>query len=358
MARSDAVQWKLAAEEELDAHSRNGTWELCDLPQGRKAIGCRWVFKVKHKADGSVERYKARLVAKGFSQRPGFDFNETFAPTAKFAAIRTILAIAALEDLHLHSIDISHAFINGDLDEEVYMQQPEGFSLGSPHKVLKLQESIYGLKQASQMWYQKLQSVLLEMGFTCVQVDSSIYVYSKAKVRIILPVFVDDITLASNSFEAIQSIITQLSTHFRLRDLGATSFLLGIQITRDRPNRTLSLCQRQYILDILEHFSMQNCKPVLTPMQPGLRLSSAQSLKSPEEVVAMKDVPYVSAVGALLYLATASCPSITHTVSVLCWFNNNPGMEHWKAVKYLMHYLAGTVDLKLTYSPSLTSQNI
>jgi len=138
MARSDAVQWKLAAEEELDAHSRNGTWELCDLPQGRKAIGCRWVFKVKHKADGSIESYKARLVAKGFSQRPGFDFNETFAPTAKFAAIRTILAIAALEDLHLHSIDISHAFINGDLDEEVYMQQPEGFSLASPHKVLKL----------------------------------------------------------------------------------------------------------------------------------------------------------------------------------------------------------------------------
>src|SRR5713101_6766041 len=103
---------------------------------------------------------------------------------------------------------------------------------------------------------------------------------------------------------------------------------------------------------------MQNCKPVLTPMQPGLQLSSAQSLKSPEEVVAMKDFPYVSAVGALLYVATASQPNIAHTVSTLCQFNNNPGMEHWKAVKHLMCYLAGTVDLKLTYSPSLTSQNI
>src|SRR5712692_11917891 len=103
---------------------------------------------------------------------------------------------------------------------------------------------------------------------------------------------------------------------------------------------------------------MRNCKPVLTPMQPGLRLSSAQSPKTPEEVVAMKDVPYVSAVGALLYLATASCPNIAHTVSTLCQFNNNPRMEHWKAVKHLMHYLAGTVDLKLTYSPSTASKNI
>ena len=169
---------------------------------------------MKRKADGSIERYKARLVAKGFSQRPSFDFNETFAPTAKFAAIRTILALAGLQDLHLHSIDISHAFINGDLDEEVYMQQPEGFDLGSPQKVLRLRKSIYGLKQASRMWYQKLQSVLVEMGFQCVKVDSSIYVFKKDKVHIILPVFVDDITLASNSLEAIHSVIKQLSSHF------------------------------------------------------------------------------------------------------------------------------------------------
>src|SRR5258707_13091549 len=202
------------------------------------------------------------------------------------------------------------------------------------------------------MWYQKLQSVLVEMGSKCVQVDSSIYVFNKDTVRIILPVFVDDITLASNSPEAIQSVIKELSSHFHLRDLGATSFFLGIQITRDRPNRTLSLCQCQYILDILERFSMQDCKPVLTPMQPGLRLSSSNSPQTPKEVVAMKDVPYVSAVGAFLYLAIATPPDIAHTVSVLCRFNHNPGMEHWKAVKHLMRYLKGTVDLKLSYSPS------
>ena len=130
------------------------------MPPSRKAIGCRWVFKVKRKADGTIERYKARLVAKGFSQRPGFDFNETFAPTAKFAAIRTILALSGLHDLHLHSIDISHAFINGDLDEEVYMQQPEGFPLGRPNQVLWLWKSIYGLKQASRIPEAAISSLL------------------------------------------------------------------------------------------------------------------------------------------------------------------------------------------------------
>src|SRR5882762_10102774 len=145
-------------------------WELADLPSGQKAIGSRWVFKVKRNADGSIERYKARLVAKGFSQRPGFDFNETFAPTARFSAICTILALSALEDLHLQSIDISHAFINGDLEEEVFMEQPEGFEQGEPGQVLRLKRSLYGLKQASRMWYQKLQTVLIDIGFHCVEV--------------------------------------------------------------------------------------------------------------------------------------------------------------------------------------------
>ena len=132
MKRPDADEWQKAAEEEMEAHARNRTWDIVPLPEGCKAIGSRWVFKVKHNTDGSVERYKARLVAKGFSQRPGFDYFETFAPTAKFAAIRAILALSALEDFHLRSVDISHAFINGDLDTVVYMEQSEGFEQGGP----------------------------------------------------------------------------------------------------------------------------------------------------------------------------------------------------------------------------------
>ena len=205
------VEPLLFNQEELDAHARNQTWTVAKLPPGCKAIGSRWVFKIKRKADGSVERYKARIVAKGFSQRPGFDFFETFAPTAKFAAIRAVLAIAAIEDLHLRSLDISHAFINGDLDADVYMEQPEGFEQGGPDYVCHLKKSIYGLKQAARLWYQKLQKVLEQMGFKKIYSDNSLYVMVRDRMRMIMPVFVDDITLASNSVEALDSFVKELS---------------------------------------------------------------------------------------------------------------------------------------------------
>jgi hypothetical protein len=147
----DAKQWQEAAEDELRAHAENGTWEIVKLPPGQKAIGSRWFMKIKRLADGSIDRYRARLVAKGYSQRPGFDYLETFAPTVRVAAIRTILAIAAIEDLELRSIDISHAFLNGDLEEDIYMEQPEGFEVGGPGYVCKLKKSLYGLKQAGRV---------------------------------------------------------------------------------------------------------------------------------------------------------------------------------------------------------------
>ena len=153
LKQPDGDKWMQAAIEEITSLVANGTWQPVRLPEGRKAIGCRWVFKVKKNADGSVERYKARLVAKGFSQRPGFDFEETFSPTAKWAALRAILAYASLQDMEMESIDISNAFLNGDLDHDVYMQEPEGFAELGPGWALKLIKSIYGLKQAGRQWH-------------------------------------------------------------------------------------------------------------------------------------------------------------------------------------------------------------
>jgi len=165
MAHPDAHKWHEAALEELNAHLGNGTWTLEKLPPGKKAIGSKWVFKIKRKADGTIERYKARIVAKGYNQRPGFDYVEIFAPTMRQATIRLVLALAAIEDMHLRSVDISHAFINGDIDAEVYMMQPEGFQdLGSDY-VCRLDKSIYGLKQAARLWNEKLHHALLQMGF-------------------------------------------------------------------------------------------------------------------------------------------------------------------------------------------------
>jgi len=158
MKRPEAERnaWFQAATEEIQSLVENGTFELVELPRGRKAIGCRWVFKVKRNADGSIERYKARAVGLGYNQRPGFDFTDTYAPTPKWASLRAVLAITALEDLELESVDISSAFLNGVLDEEVYMKQPPGFEQGGPEYVWRLKKSLYGLKQAGRCWHEKL----------------------------------------------------------------------------------------------------------------------------------------------------------------------------------------------------------
>ena len=358
LRRPDADKWQAAADEEIQAHIANGTWEPCKLPSGRTAIGCKWVLLQKFNPDGSIERYKGRLVAKGFSQRPGFDYTETFAPTVRMATIRTVLALSALEDLHLRSIDISHAFINGTLEEEIYMEQPEGYHFGNPGDVLRLKKSLYGLKQAGRVWNQKLHEELEKMDFKRVKSDSSLYVYRKGPTRIIIPIYIDDITISSTSEQESDKVVTQLSKRFELRDLGPTTGLLGIQIIRDRPNRTISLSQRQYIVDMLERFGFSGCTPVHTPMQPGLRLSEEMCPSDAQERAEMGKLPYINAVGALMYLATCTRPDIAFTVSQLARFNSNPGKQHWAAVKHLFRYLKATMDLKLVYAPDPSSKEL
>jgi hypothetical protein len=177
---------------------------------------------VKRHADGSIERYKARLVAKGYSQRPGFDYTEVFAPTFRQSSLRLILALSAIEDLELRSVDISSAFLNGDLDEEIYMKQPEGFHEGGLNHVCKLKKSLYGLKQAARQWNKKLHTTLQSMGFKRLDSDRSIYIYVKDDVRIIVPIYIDDITLASKSAVALDKAVHTLSQHFKLSSLITT----------------------------------------------------------------------------------------------------------------------------------------
>ena len=345
-------KWYKAAADEIQSLIENGTFELVQLPPGRKAIGSRWVFRVKHNPDGSIERYKARLVAKGFAQRPGFDFTETFAPTPKWAALRAVLAIAALEDLELESVDISSAYLNGELEEEVYMHQPEGFVEKGNDWYWRLLKSLYGLKQAGRCWHKKLNEVLELLGFRRTVCEHSIWIFQRGDVRIIIPVFIDDMTIAAKSKQDVQKVKDDLKAHFKLRDLGPTSWLLGVEIKRNRSQCILTLSQRQYILDLLERFNLTDCNPVTTPIDPSVRLSSSMSPQSPEEVEEMRSIPYLQAVGALMYLAIATRPDISYTVGVLARFSKNPGPHHWKAVKHLFRYLKGTLDYKLTYSPT------
>ncbi|KIJ49713.1 hypothetical protein M422DRAFT_89278, partial [Sphaerobolus stellatus SS14] len=323
---------------------------ILTLPAGKKAIGSRWVWKIKHNSDGSIERYKARIVAKGYLQRPGFDYLDVFAPTYRPAALRLVLALTALQDLELRSVDISSAFTYGDLDEEIYMEQPDGFHQGGPNMVCRLKKGLYGLKQASRQWNKKIHSVLVSMGFTRIKADAAIYVYSKGNVKIIVPIYIDDITFAGNSKTEIDNCVQELSKHFKLRDLGETKFLLGIEISRDRSKHTLSLSQKQYTLNILERFGHSDCATVQTPMNPGLVLTKEDGAKNEKEKAG---IPYLEAVGSLQYLALHTRPDIAYAVGYLGRFNHCYGQSHWKAVKHVFRYLKGTLDYKLTYQGSL-----
>jgi hypothetical protein len=359
MSGPDADKWYKAAAVKMQAHLDNGTWELIKLPAGQKAIGSKWVFKIKHNANGSIERYKVRLVAQGFSQCPGVNFTETFVPTTKWAALRSIFALAAFKDLELESVDISNAYLNGKLkDVEVYMKQPEGFEVKDSSWAAKLQKGVYGMKQGGRCWYEKLNQVLQCEGFRRLRSDASIFVWEDADSKVIVLVFVDDITLASKSKPKIQMLKALLAKHFRLRNLGASKQLLGVEILRNRAKGELGLTQRGYAQDILARFGLSDCRPVSTPLNPGTRLNASLAPSTPAEVAFMRTVDYVGAVGALMYLAIVTCPDIAYAVGVLCCFMANPGPEHWKAAKHLLRYVAGTIDFCLLYKLDPTVPNL
>ena len=313
---------------------------------------------MKHNGDGSIERFKARLCAQGFSQRPGFDYLETYASTLRWSTLRTILAIAAIDGLHLHSVDISHAFLNGEIDTEVYMRQPEGFKQGGPDKVCRLNKSLYGLKQSPRLWSEKLTSVLEQLGFKRLESDPCVYLYVRGNIKVIVPVFVDDITLVSKDSGTLDHFVVELQYHLKLRDLGPTDYLLGIGIRRNLNSHQLWINSKQYILRKLEEFGMTDCKPVGTPINPSISLSKDDSPKTPDEIEAMRNVPYMSAVGSLLFLALVSRPDIAYAASVLCRFNSCPGMAHWKAVKHVFRYLSGTIDYELEYGPDPSANDL
>jgi len=255
LKRPDADKWVAAALTEIEAHLQNGTWELAQLPPGKRAIGSQWVFKIKRKPDGAIDKYKGRVVAQGFSQVWGVHYNEVFASTARMAAMHAVIAIAATEDLELESVDVSTAFLNGDIDAEIYMKIPEGLEVeGNPQPgedpkrwVVRLLKGLYGIKQGPRIWALKLHSVLTDIGFEQTDCDHSVYVYRRGDDRIVPPIHVNDLLLASNSSAAIQKVKAELASHFKLHDQGPATSILGMKIERNHTTRTISLSQPGYI---------------------------------------------------------------------------------------------------------------
>ena len=345
--------WYNAMKDELISMDQNKVWDLVELPEGIKPVGCKWVYKTKLDANGEIERHKARLVAKGFTQKEGIDYKETFSPVSKKDSFRIIMALVAYLDLELHQMDVKTTFLNGDLNEDVYMDQPEGFSQkGKEHMVCKLNKSIYGLKQASRPWFLKFNEVIMTFGFRENIVDQCIYTKVSGSNIIFLVLYVDDILLASNSLAMLHATKTFLSKNFEMKDMGEASYVLGIEIKRDRHKGLLGLSQRAYIKKILERFSMQDCKPSIAPIQKGDKLSAFQSPRNQLEREQMEGCPYASVVGSLMYAQTCTCPDVSFVAGLLGRYQSDPGQEHWKAAKKVLRYLKGTMDHMLVYRRS------
>jgi len=264
--------WIRVVKEELLALQDNGTWFLTTLPAGKSAIGCRWVYKIKQHANGSIEHYKARLVANGYNQIEGLDFLDTFAPVAKLTTLRLLLALAATQNWTLKQLDVNNAFLHGDLDEEVYMQLPPSFHTSSPNLVCRLKKSLYGLKQTGRQWYAKLSNFLVSHNYKISTADHSLFLKHDGKHNTKLLVYVDDIILTRNNPMEISAIISLLHDFFHIKNLDDLSYFIGIEVARNAIG--IHLSQRKYILDMLKDTGMLGCAPAPTPMLHNVKLST------------------------------------------------------------------------------------
>nr|KYP36170.1 Retrovirus-related Pol polyprotein from transposon TNT 1-94 [Cajanus cajan] len=290
-------RWKQAMNIEMEALQKNETWKLTSLPSGKKTIGCKWVYTVKLKADGSIDKYKARLVAKGYTQKYGVDYQDTFAPVAKLNTIRILISIAANRDWPLKQFDVKNAFLNGDLEEEVYMEVPPGVQL-APSKesvVCKLKKALYGLKQSPRAWFGRLTLAMKKFGYKQSNSDHTLFIkHTKGKVAILI-VYVDDMVLTGDDVEEMKLLEKRLAAEFEMKDLGQLKYFLGIEIARSEQGNQIETDKHRY-----------------------------QRL-----------------VGKLIYLSHTR-PDIAYSMSIVSRFMHSPSEEHMTTVYRILRYLKGS----------------
>lgn len=264
--------WKHAMREELKAIEKNATWELVNLPMKKKPIVVKWVFKVKHKPDGTIAKHKVRLVAKGFLQKEGLDYSEVIAPVARLETVRLVIALANSKSWKLFQLDVKSAFLNGPLEEEVYVLQPPGFVLrGSEEKVFKLKKALYGLKQAPRAWNKRIDSFLLQLGFVKCSVEHGIYISGKNEGELLLIcLYVDDLLITGSVPKQIEDLKRKLKSEFEMTDLGELTYFLGLEFVRTETG--IVLHQRKYISEVLKRFNMSDCNLASIPIETGCNL--------------------------------------------------------------------------------------
>ncbi|CAN1170498.1 Retrovirus-related Pol polyprotein from transposon TNT 1-94 [Linum perenne] len=326
-----SASWKKAVMEELHALEKNETWEVVSLPPGKNTVDCKWLFTVKYKADGKIERFKARLVARGFTQSYGVDYDETFAPVAKLNTIRVLLSLAANLDWPLHQLDVKNAFLNGDLIEEVYMNFPPGIRNPVAGQVCKLRKALYGLKQSPRAWFDRFTKAVKEAGYYQCQTDHTLFVkHSSTGNRSILIVYVDDIILTGDDIMEIDKLKAQLAKEFEIKDLGELKYFLGMEVSRSQQGIVIS--QRKYVLDLLNEVGMTDCRPIDTPMEQN------KQLKQTDDIPAVDKRRYQRLVGRLIYLAHTR-PDIAFAVGIVSQHMHSPNEEHMEMVVRILRYL-------------------
>lgn len=339
-------KWIEAMKRELGSMQKNDTWELCDLPHGRKAIGSKWIFKTKTDEHGNPVQNKARLVAQGFSQKFGTDYDQVFAPVARQTTFRILLSVASKQKMIVHHLDVETAFLNGKLHETIYMRQPPGFECSDKSKVCRLKKAIYGLKQAAKSWNDEIHRVLTEQNFEQSKADPCLYTKKINGEWVYILIYVDDITVAAKSVESVNAVKAMLQSNFSIKDLGAIKHYLGIEITRDKQG-IFYMNQGKYINKIVNNFGMTNAKASNVPM--GMSYGKQSTSK---ESLLLSNEKYRSLVGCLLYISVNTRPDISASIAILGQKVSKPSQEDWNELKRVLKYLKGTAHLKLALGNS------
>ncbi|RVW82645.1 Retrovirus-related Pol polyprotein from transposon RE1 [Vitis vinifera] len=326
----------------MEALLKNKTWIFVNLPKGQKTVGCKWVFSIKYKVDGTIERYKARLVAKGFTQTYGVDYQETFSPVAKLNTVRVLLSLAANLDWPLHQFDVKNAFLHGDLEEDIYMDIPSGYVANTEGNIVcKLQRTLYGLKQSPRAWFGRFSTTMKKYGFQQSNSDHTLFLKHRQGKLTTLIVYVDDMIITGDDSKEIARLQEQLASEFEMKNLGGLKYFLGIEVARSK--RGIFLSQRKYILDLLTKVGLLDCKPTETPIIPNHKLG-----EYPNQVPTDKG-RYQRLVGKLIYLSHTR-PDIAYAVSVVSQFMHCPSENHMSAVMQILRYLKSSPGKGLRFS--------
>ncbi|PWA94574.1 ribonuclease H-like domain, Reverse transcriptase, RNA-dependent DNA polymerase [Artemisia annua] len=334
-------KWIEAMEIELDSINKNNTWTLTTLPTNQKVIGLKWVYKTKRDAKGNIVKHKARLVAKGYVQEQGIDFDEVFAPVSRIETVRLILALAAYHGWQVHHLDVKSAFLHGELKEEVYVTQPEGFiQQGNSGKVYKLTKALYGLRQAPRAWNIKLDQTLKSLDFKKCNLEQAIYMKRSKISTLIVGVYVDYLIITGTPKKEIDLFKSQMKDKFEMSDLGLLAYYLGIEVSQTGGDITIK--QSGYINKILKETNMTDSNDTKIPMDPGTKLVKAEDGNPVDATY------YRSLIGSLRYLLHTR-PDLSYSVGLLSRFMQDPKDHHLKAIKQVIRYIKGTKDHGIIY---------